>query len=285
MSAVEQNPTNIKAKPTASPALRVENLWVDRGTRSVIQDLSLSLLPGGLTALLGPNGAGKSTLFEAISGTLSINRGHISLYGESLNLMSPTKRAQYMGVLHQDTELSFGLTVREVVTLGRLAFTEPLAQQKLFVERALDQMKLSVLSHRSYLTLSGGEKRRVQMARVLAQVLHSEEDSGKKTILADEPTAALDLSYQHSLLARLRSLAQEGAAVLTIVHDVNLAARYADRIIFLKAGEIVADGTPAAVICPPVLQTVFGVEAQVEARDFGPLAIISGAANNTSKEN
>jgi iron complex transport system ATP-binding protein len=229
--------------------------------RPLLQSVSLALQPGHLHAVLGPNGAGKSTLLRLLAGERSPDQGEVTLAGRPLRDWSAAALARQRAVLPQQDELDFGFRVEEVVALGRL----PCPRQAPAQERALQQQVLQAtgalhLWGRAYPGLSGGERRRVQLARVLAQVWEP-LNTGPRYLLLDEPTASLDLAHQHGCLAAARAFASQGNGVIAILHDPNLALAHADTVSLLHEGRVLASGTPAAVLTPARLREAFGIDA------------------------
>lgn len=241
--------------------LRVANLQVRRGQQAVIDDISLQLQPGEVLGVLGPNGAGKSTLLGALCGELAPSQGDVWLDGRLLADWHGPERARRLAVLPQVSTLGFAFRVEEVVGMGRLPHDSGLARDSEIIAAALHAADAEHLRGRSYLALSGGERQRVHLARVLAQLWPGEPGT---TLLLDEPTSALDPLHQHTTLQAVRAFADRGAAVLVILHDLNLAARYCDRILLLQQGRAHALGTPRQVLQPGALKAVFGLEVLVQ---------------------
>lgn len=241
--------------------LSAENLEVRRGARCVLQGIGLQLRAGEIFGVLGPNGAGKSTLLDALSGELVLNAGQVLLADRSLHQWPSRERALRLAVLPQQSSLSFGFRVEEVVAMGRLPHGEGRAADLRVVAAALAAADALHLQGRSYLTLSGGERQRVHLARVLAQLWPGAEG---RVLLLDEPTAALDPLHQHSTLQAVRGFAEQGAAVMVILHDLNLAARYCDRLLLLHEGCEHLQGTVEEVLQAQPLREVFGLDVLVQ---------------------
>ena len=237
-----------------------ENLTYSVNGRRLIDDVSLSLQSGEMVALIGPNGAGKSTLMRMLTGYLMPQAGQISLQGRQLNDWPAQELARTRAVMRQNNTLAFGFSVREVLTLGR----SPHGQQNL--QRALTEVMTQTdclnLAERDYRHLSGGEQQRVQLARVLIQLWQPEPSS--RWLFLDEPTSALDLYHQQHALRLLRQLTRQAPlAVCCVLHDLNLAALYADRIILLHSGKVVASGTPADVLSEATLSRWYQADLNV----------------------
>lgn len=241
--------------------LRVENLQIRRGGNIVLADIDLALNPGEVLGVLGPNGAGKSTLLAALCGELRADHGRVWLDQRPLSEWDGARRAQRLAVLPQSSTLDFAFRVEEVVGMGRLPHQTGRQRDDEIVAAALQAADVAHLSGRSYTALSGGERQRVHLARVLAQLWPGEAG---QTLLLDEPTSMLDPLHQHTTLQAVRQFADRGAAVLVILHDLNLAARYCDRILLLENGRPHALDTPQQVLRPESLQAVFGLEVLVQ---------------------
>jgi iron complex transport system ATP-binding protein len=241
--------------------LRAQNLQIRRGRKIVLTDITLELKPGEVLGVLGPNGAGKSTLLGALCGELQADHGSVWLDERELNHWAGAQRAQRLAVLPQVSTLDFAFRVEEVVGMGRLPYQSGRVRDDEIVAAALHAADARHLSGRSYLALSGGERQRVHLARVLAQLWPGEAG---QTLLLDEPTSMLDPLHQHTTLQAVREFANRGAAVLVILHDLNLAARYCDRLLLLEGGRPVALDTPEQVLRPEPLKAVFGLEVLVQ---------------------
>lgn len=226
-----------------------------------------------MLGILGANGAGKSTLLSTLAGELAIDpalhpRCPVSVDDRDLVAMSVAELARQRAVLPQKPGLAFDLGVDEVVSMGLYPFPELSAEDaRLLLDDAVEQADVGHLWNRRYLELSGGEQQRVQFARVLAQVLAAgRANPAGCYLLLDEPSSSLDPAHQHSLLRAVRRAADEqGAGVLLVLHDVNLAALYCHRLALLAGGEIVACGPPADVLLPDLLLQVYGAPAHVQA--------------------
>ena len=251
----------------AQAILSLAGVEVDLARRLVIAGAELTVRRGELVAIVGPNGAGKTTLLRAIAG-LTPARGRIEIDGTSLSRLSRAERARRIAYLPQGHVFHWPLPVGEVVALGRLprgAGADLSASDRLAVGRAMSATGVTEHAGRPVTTLSGGERARVALARVLA--------TEAPLILADEPTAALDPRYQLVILDILRRHAANGGAVLAVLHDLGLAARQANRIVVMDKGRIVADGPPRDVLTKARLAETFGVNAQVVTLLDAPVVI------------
>jgi iron complex transport system ATP-binding protein len=248
--------------------------------RVLLDRLSLRLEAGQVHALLGPNGAGKSTLLRLMSGELTPDRGNIELNGRALPFWSARDQARQRAVLPQAHGLAFGFTAGEVVALGRLPCARHgAADEARLVHEALALAGVPHLADRTYTTLSGGERARVQLARVVAQVwepLAGSLAGRPRFLLLDEPTASLDFAHQHDCLRAVRVLATLGLGVLVILHDPNLALRYADAVTLLREGSVIGSGRPAEVIRAEALERLYRVPVKVVTVEGQPMVVAAG---------
>lgn len=234
---------------------------------TLLNEVSLAVRPGEVLVVIGPNGAGKSTLLKALCGDIGVTAGEVRMNQRLLRDWPLRARAKVRAVLPQETALGFPFPVFDVVLMGRgphLCGVES-AHDRAIARAALHRVEADHLAERRYTTLSGGERQRVHLARVLAQIWEPPADDAARYLLLDEPTASLDLTHQHALLGLARRFSRQGIGVLAVLHDLNLAAAYADRIAVLKGGRLVALGTPAAVLQPELIERVFAMTARVLA--------------------
>jgi iron complex transport system ATP-binding protein len=230
------------------------------GNAELLRGIDLELVPGELLVAIGPNGAGKSTLLKLMSGEIEPTGGEVRL-GERLLQRWPLRLlATRMGVLPQHSELSFPFRVHEVVGLGRIPHASGRLRDGEIVSELLERLDIASIADRDYTTLSGGEQQRTQIARIMAQIWDCEGDC---LLLMDEPAAYLDLSHQYAALRLIRQRAQQGASAFLILHDVNLAAQFADRILLLNRGETEAIGKPWEVLSVANVERVFNVRASI----------------------
>jgi iron complex transport system ATP-binding protein len=243
-------------------SLRAENVSYQIGLRTLLDQVSLAVEPGRVHAVLGPNGAGKSTLLKLLSGEQRCSSGTVLLEERAITEWTALERARRRAVLPQSESLSFDFTVRQVVSLGRMpCVLQTPARENEIITAALEATGVLTLDGRLYPTLSGGERMRVQLARVLAQIW--EEPDHPRYLLLDEPTASLDLAHQHSCLRLARQFAKNGTGVLLVLHDPNLALNYADEVTLLCCGQIIAQGTPEQVLTQQNLERVYGVKIEL----------------------
>lgn len=218
---------------------------------SRLTDISLTLEPGTVTAICGPNGAGKTTLLTALAGLQDDGQDNVTLSGNPLSTLHPQERAKLIGYLPQDAEIAWDVSVGSLVKLGRLPHRD---RGEEAVARAIEALDLDAFVDRPVSTLSGGEKARALLARVLA--------GEPQWILADEPLAALDLAHQFTLIAHLRRQADAGVGVAMVMHDLAMARNYADRVIMLDRGRCVADGRPEEALSLQRIAEVFSVNGE-----------------------
>ena len=252
--------------------MTLDKLSVFRGDCPVVDAVSLALEPGDFVGLIGPNGAGKTTLMRAALGILE----HTG--SSSLSVMSQSDRAKQAAWLPQVREIAWGLTVRDLVGLGRLPFG-PLQKNDMHVEAAIIKMELSAFSDRIATQLSGGEQARVLIARALAQ--------DTSILMADEPTASLDPANQISTLKTFSELAKAGKGIIASIHDLGLAARYCTKLALLDRGKLVAFGPADAVLTPINLRTVFSIEAHYKNTKqgviFQPLSVLKHSSKKLTQ--
>lgn len=235
---------------------RADDITFEAGGRRLLDGATAAAVPGRVTVLIGPNGAGKSTLLKLLAGELRPRHGRVTLAGADIAGLPPARLARLRAVLPQSVHVAFPFSVAEVVGIGAADGRHGQAR----VERALARVELSGLMGAAYDRLSGGEKQRVQLARTLVQL---EAGDGPGYLLLDEPTASLDLAQQLLVLRLMRELAEEGAGVLAVLHDLNLAAMAADEIVALKGGRVIARGVPADVLTDARIAELYGITARI----------------------
>lgn len=241
--------------------LRVEKITYEVKGRKLLKDVSFQLRKGEVLALLGANGAGKSSLMRLLCGDTVPTEGQVSLMGKPLQQYSPIELAKKRAMLAQNNNMSMAFKVREIVQMGRYPHYRSVssAHDHEIVDEVMDVCGISNFADRSYLSLSGGEQQRVQLARVLVQIW----DNPDSLLLLDEPVSALDLQFQQQVLALTKALSRKGFMVVVVLHDINLAALYSDRILMLKNGRKWCEGTPIEVMEKQNIYTVFSVQADV----------------------
>ncbi len=246
-------------------ALLAEGITALTGTCPIINDVSLELHAGELLAVVGPNGAGKSTLIKSLSGEWPLTKGNVTLDGKNLERLPSLERARRLAVLPQQSQLNFNFSVNEVVQLGRYPHSSGQSIDKQILKQVMKAVDIEYLHARSFPTLSGGEKQRVQLARVLAQIWRNDEDTDGAPcyVLLDEPTAALDMAHQQLLLQVAKQLTDRGVGVLAILHDLNLTTQYADQVMIMHMGKKVVRGPASEVITSEQVKEVFQVDVEI----------------------
>ncbi len=245
-----------------------------RRRRVILNNINLALRPGEILTLLGPNGAGKTTLLKIMAGELKPDTGTVHLDGRVLSDFSPGELARRRAVLPQESALGFDFPVIDVVLLGRMPYLQQRENRRdlRLARLAMRLAGVSHLSERTYTKLSGGERQRVHLARVLCQILDTRKSGG--VLFLDEPTASLDLRHQHDILRSVRRFARSGMSVLVILHDLNLAAVYADRIALLDRGALHAVGTPDEVLRRDLIRDVYGMDCRVIPHPVGGFPLV-----------
>jgi len=242
------------------------------GSKELISDISASFAPGGLHLLVGPNGAGKSTLVKVLARLLRPQTGTVEYEGVDVGHASEAELAKRRAVLSQAIEIAFPLTVREVVMMGRYPHFSgrPGPTDEQIVDEVMQHFDVTEFKDRYYQSLSGGERQRVNFARVLAQLWDHTTDLCRYLFL-DEPLTFLDIRHQIDFMKRIRSFTKDADVVTVgVVHDLNLAARFADQILMLDGGRVVANGPPSEVLTTERIKQVFGVEpTMVQTEDSG----------------
>ncbi len=245
--------------------LKIKNLSVDYGARRILHEVSFDVQSGEVLALIGPNGAGKSTLIRAVSGVIPIVSGHVRTNGDDFASLSTLQRARYMATVPQAVSMPPAYSVWETVLFGRTPYLsflgQPSQKDEDIARQALERVSALPLVDRRVGELSGGEQQRVLLARALCQ--------STPILLLDEPTAHLDLQYQVSLLELVSELAhKDHLAVLVALHDLNLAAHYADRVALMVAGTIKALGKPTEVLQSKLIEEAYCLPVQVIKHPF-----------------
>lgn len=239
--------------------LAAHNLWVSKGQKGLVKGASFDLSPGKLTVILGPNGAGKTTLLQASMGLIAADKGEVILGGANIKTLSPLTRARHVAYLPQSRPLAWPARVKDVVALGRFAHGASLsklgAEDQAAVDNALTACDLERLADRRADTLSGGERARMHCARAFA--------AQATLLIADEPTSALDPRHQFRVMDLIRRFVDGGGGALVVLHDLSLAARYADDLIWMKDGEITANGTAKDTMTEARIAEIYGVKARV----------------------
>lgn len=239
------------------PALRLDAVSYQAGSTRIVDEVSLDVRYGQVLALVGPNGAGKSTILGLLSGDLAPADGRVLIDGQPLAARSPRQLSRMRAVLLQSNQVAFSFTSRQVIEMGRAPWigTEQSEDDARLIADAVAVTDVAHLGGRRFPTLSGGERARVSLARVLAQ--------DTAIVLLDEPTAALDLRHQEQVLRVARDLAVQGRAVAVVLHDLSLAAAYADEIAVMHCGRLVARDAPSAVLTAERVEAVYGTPVRI----------------------
>ncbi|MEE4708273.1 Fe(3+) dicitrate ABC transporter ATP-binding protein FecE [Pseudomonas alliivorans] len=260
--------------------LQAQQLDIGYGATRIVQDLSFSPPPGKVTALIGPNGCGKSTLLKAFARILTPQSGSLSLDGKAYRDLSARDLARKVAFLPQVLPIPEGVSVRQLVAYGRSPHNSLWGRlsgaDQHSVEQALQRMELETLADRPLSDLSGGQRQRAWLAMILAQ--------DAAIVLLDEPTTYLDISHQVELLDLMRALSAEGKTVITVLHDINQACRYADHLAVMQAGRLVASGAPGDVLKAELVCQVFDVQVQIMQEPVAgtPMCIVERSTRCTS---
>lgn len=251
--------------------LQVQNIQFKVGNIHLLKDISFEVTEGEFVAILGPNGAGKSTLLKQVAGQTQIQSGHIFWKGQPLNDICKKVLSKQRAVLTQQTQVAFDFSVESVTMMGRYPHFENIPSEKdhQAVHHCLKSTEMNSYCERSILSLSGGEQQRTHIARVWAQLYSEKQNSlDPKILLLDEPLNNLDIRHQHNILQESAKYAKKGNIVLAVLHDINLAAMYASKILLLKKGQILALGTPEEVLQEDLLSECYDFPARVTMHPF-----------------
>ncbi len=233
--------------------LEVRGLHYRYGTKEVLAGVDATFAPGQMTAVIGPNGSGKTTLMRLLSGIAQPTAGTVLLDGQAVGRLSPRARARQIAVVTQQAQVSFPFTAWEVVLMGRNPYVSALGSEGpedyAAAHRAMEEAGVADFSGRPITELSGGEAQRVIAARALAQAA--------PVLLLDEPVANLDIRHQAGLLSLFRRKAEEGATVVCVLHDLNMALRYAHRVLVLCSGRVACFGPPEEALTPEILEPIY----------------------------
>ncbi len=239
--------------------IELENVTLAIDEVTIVEDISFTVEPGELVGVIGPNGAGKSTLLRTIDGILEPRAGTIRVGGDRIESLTARELARRIAVLSQSTEIHFDFSVHDVVAMGRTPYVNRFgngdARASQVVEDAMARTEVDHLAERPVTTVSGGERQRVLIARAIAQETPA--------LLLDEPTASLDINHQIATFERVRDLADDDKAILAAIHDLDLAARYCDRLVLLAHGEQLACGRPESVLTNDLVGRAYGTRAGV----------------------
>lgn len=240
-------------------SLSTHNLSVGYHDKAIVKQVNLSIPEGKIIALLGPNGCGKSTLLKAMARILSPMEGHVQWQGKNLHSIASKKLAQQLALLPQTQPIPEGIKVKDLVAYGRSPYTgfwgRLNRQDQLIIDSVMNETGITELADQLVSELSGGQRQRVWLAMTLAQ--------DTPYLLLDEPTTYMDLSHQVELMHLLRKLNKQGKTIITVLHDINQAARYCDHLIVMKQGSIITQGSPESVLTQTLMKDVFSLNAQI----------------------
>lgn len=255
--------------------IEAQDVSVSIGGKRIVANIDFAMRPGELAAIVGPNGSGKTTFLKALSGELGYG-GRIAINGRDLAAMKPAEAASARAVLPQATSLSFPFTVHEIVRLGLVGGRSGVlpGEDARLPERALARVDLEGFAGRFYQELSGGEQQRAQLARVLCQVWAPVLDGRPRYLFLDEPVSSLDIKHQLIIMNIARDFAARGGGVIAILHDLNLAAMYADRIFVMHRGRLAATGSPREVLEDGLIEKVFGCRLRVGVLPSGDMPFV-----------
>ena len=248
------------------------SLVLDRVSYSVkdnilVSKMDLKVSPGEVLGIVGPNGAGKSTVLKLLAGDLRPLEGVVMLEGNNIETITPLQLSLYRSFMTQTAHIVFDFTVREIVAMGWVQNIDAFTKSKA-IKEIIEVCDITDLSERRFNTLSGGEQQRVQFARNLLQLWRPCASSKPRYLLLDEPTASMDMRYELGLLNHLRQTAGHFIGVVIVIHDLNLAARFMDRLILMNHGEVIAEGAPEVVLDPNRLSDVYQTPIKVERNDL-----------------
>lgn len=255
--------------------LTVESATVTINGTTLIDRVSFQASAGEIVSIIGPNGAGKSTLIKAISGDYPLDTGTISACGYQINQWNGKRKAKHIAVLPQTSLLNFPYLVKDVVGLSRIPHNSGRDIDNKIVAEVMILLDISHLSERTYTQLSGGEQQRTQLARVLAQIWR-QQDAESRLLILDEPASSLDLGHQQYLMKVIKEFSQQGVAVVMVLHDMNLASQYSDRVIALGGGRLIAQGAPEQVLTEEIVSKLFDAKVHlVKHPETGKIVILS----------
>ncbi|MGH1486526.1 MAG: heme ABC transporter ATP-binding protein [Cellvibrionaceae bacterium] len=241
--------------------IKLDSVSLTINNKPLLNNINCNISPGELTVLIGPNGAGKSTLLKVCAGDLRPVSGSIKLNQRDIHDYSAKTLSSLRAVMTQEYRMSFSFTVREIVNMGCFVYEDVLYQQKqqAIIHEVMQFMNIEALANRHFSTLSGGEQQRTQLARVLAQLWEPYSHNEARYLFLDEPTSSLDIFHQYNVLSLAKQLTKRNIGVLAVVHDLSLAASFANQLILLSGGEIITHGPANEVLQREHLLSVYGI--------------------------
>ena len=247
-------------------SIQANSIDINLNNRSILKDVSLSIEQGEILSVIGPNGAGKSTLLKSLAGDIKPNSGQISYDAKNIRDINIQERAFTRSVMSQLQAIAFDFSVKEIIEMGWVSRGESLYASEFedAVIEVVAKCGVESLINRNFNTLSGGEQRRVHFARTLLQLWRPSNSTDPKYLLLDEPTANLDLTYEVKLLNIVKKASLEGTGVMLVLHDLNLAAKFSDKIALLNKGSIVKTGTPKEVLSSDILSGIYDIDIKVQ---------------------
>jgi iron complex transport system ATP-binding protein len=256
--------------------LKVSNIHYQIGTKTILKNIHAHFLPNECNMIMGANGSGKSSLLKIISGDDVKYTGEVCFQEVNIKSIQKEALAKKRAVMTQMPELSFPIQVTEVILMGRYPHFnfEPTAKDAKICSEVMELMHLTAFAKRNYLTLSGGEKQRVQFARVLAQIWEKPADGSFRYLFLDEPLNNLDIKYQQQFLQIAQSFVDKNTFLIAVMHDLNLAAQFAHKIFFLKNGELVYSGQTKELLTEEIIETVFDIKPTILKHPFNHTSIV-----------
>jgi len=246
--------------------ISARNISVELGRKPILFNVDFEAASGEVTAIVGPNGSGKTTLLRAMTQEVDFT-GQVKMNGRDIAMLKPWQLSAIRGVLPQKSALAFPFTVSEVVRIGLSEGVEAQAEDR--IVRALDRVGLAHYADRFYQELSGGEQQRVQLARVLAQVWEPVVNSEARWLFLDEPVSALDIGHQLEVMDLAHAYAKAGGGVVAVMHDLNLTSLYAERVVVMSNGQVLAAGRPEAVLTDDILSEAYSCSIAVNRTPLG----------------
>jgi iron complex transport system ATP-binding protein len=258
--------------------LLAQNISYKVGKKSIVSDCSLVIQPGEFTAIVGPNGAGKTSLLRVLSHESTRYKGNVTFNGKNITKIKSRELSALRAVLPQHTTVNFPFAIEQIIEIGRYPHQTTRIENERIICEVLELTGLSSFRGRAYQTLSGGEQQRVQLARVITQIW--DQADFPKYLLLDEPTSSMDMAHQHTLLELAKNLCNRNIGVLAILHDLNLAAQYADNVLFLKAGATVAQGSVRDVMTEEIIEKTFAHPVKVSYDEWTNKPVIYSLPKN-----